>query len=196
MTTKPMKDRADRPDAVMKGVLSEKEARELVALWHKDLQPFCAVLDAHYDNYESLRRRSSFLFNTVLYTAQRSCPSASVELAALAEETKEFAQTAIFDPNPPLENIQAVLLMACWHEEPCVLVCIPRCALDAAESLWLSAMLNSYLLSGYALRMALASKLDTALEQLDPNNHSDPEGTRHLMARIRCYLLVSFWDWK
>lgn len=44
--------------------------------------------------------------------------------------------------------------------------------------------------------MALASKLDMALDQLDPNNNSDPESTRHLLARIRCYLLVSFWDWK
>lgn len=118
MTARPIKDCARRPDAVAKGVLSDTEARRLVKLWHKELQPFCAVLDADYDNYDSLRKRSPFLFNTVLYTAQRSCPSTAVELAPLAEETKEFAQTAIFDPNPPLENIQAVLLMACWHEEP------------------------------------------------------------------------------
>lgn len=121
MTIKPIKDRAQRPDAVAKGVITDREARGLVMLWHKELIPFCAVLNPDYDTYDSMRRRSTFLFNTVLYTAARSFPAGAAELAALAEETRELAQTAIFEPNPPLENIQAVLLMACWHEEPYLL---------------------------------------------------------------------------
>lgn len=114
MTQKPIQEKADKPDAVAKKMISDRDARNLVRLWFEDLSPFCAVLDPNYDTYEDIRRRSSFLFNTVLYTAARSFQgqkATHAELSALAEETRECARTAIFDPNPPLETIQAVLLM-------------------------------------------------------------------------------------
>lgn len=56
----------DHLDLVAKELVTDKDARELVALWMKECQGFCSVLDPAYDSYESLRKRSAFLFNVVL----------------------------------------------------------------------------------------------------------------------------------
>lgn len=44
--------------------------------------------------------------------------------------------------------------------------------------------------------MALASKVDTALDQLDPSNQDDPETLRQLQAQVRAWLISFFFDWK
>lgn len=90
------------------------------------------MLDAGYDTYESLRRRSPFLFNTVrpqqlrglagselvltlvlrpqvIYTALRMSErngTPSKELLAAAEETRRFARDSVFENNPDLEVVQ------------------------------------------------------------------------------------------
>lgn len=156
----------ERFDVVAKGLIGDTEARALVHLcvslpslcvsphkaltrrrsqrWMRECEPFCAVLDAGYDTYESMRKRSPFLFNTVIYTAlrmsERNAPP-SKELLAAAEETRRFARDMVFENNPDLEVVQgacrcclalstswltfrftptAMLIMACYHQEPCV----------------------------------------------------------------------------
>lgn len=80
--------------------------------WHKECQPFCAVIDEGYDTYESLRRRSPFLFNVILYTAlrmsERNNPP-SKQLIAAAEETRRFARDSVFMNDPQLEVVQGAL---------------------------------------------------------------------------------------
>jgi hypothetical protein len=86
--------------------------------WLKELQPFCAILDPATDTYASLRR-NRFLFDVVIYTASRAqggISPPSKELIAVAEQTREAARNLIFDIAPPVEVIQALLIMACYHE--------------------------------------------------------------------------------
>ncbi|KAL8292135.1 hypothetical protein RQP46_001601 [Phenoliferia psychrophenolica] len=65
--------------------------------WQKECHPYIAILDPAYDTYESLRRRSAFLFNTVIFTASRAQGGnlpPSKELTIAAEETKLHAHSA------------------------------------------------------------------------------------------------------
>jgi hypothetical protein len=101
----------DHLDLVAKELVSDKDARELVALWMKECQGFCSLLDPAYDTYDALRKRSAFLFNVVLYTALRArgrnAPP-SKELLAAAEETRRFARDQVFR-TPSLEDVQGAL---------------------------------------------------------------------------------------
>ncbi|GAA6049725.1 hypothetical protein JCM3770_004428 [Rhodotorula araucariae] len=157
----------ERFDVVAKGLVSDKEARALVLLWMKECQPFCAVLDAGYDTYESMRRRSPFLFNTVIYTALRMSErngSPSKELLAAAEETRRFARDSVFENNPDLEVVQAMLIMACYHQEP-------------------------YILSGMSLRLALSARMETSIEQLEAHGwQATDDKARRLTAQLRTWI--------
>lgn len=179
----------DQFDLVAKGLIGDKEARALVLLcvtgfffwvegvgltsyarrWMKECANFCAVLDQNYDTYESLRKRSPFLFNTVLYTALRAqerCSAPSKELVAAAEETRRFARNQVFESKPSLESIQATMVLACYHQQP-------------------------YILSGMALRLALAAKLDTSFEQLEAHGwHQTDEKARRLTAQLRTWIYI------
>ncbi|BGP25338.1 hypothetical protein JCM10295v2_004261 [Rhodotorula toruloides] len=159
----------DQFDLVAKGLIGDKEARALVLLWMKECANFCAVLDQNYDTYESLRKRSPFLFNTVLYTALRAqerCSPPSTELVAAAEETRRFARNQVFESKPSLESIQATMVLACYHQQP-------------------------YILSGMALRLALAVKLDTSFEQLEAHGwHQTDEKARRLTAQLRTWIYI------
>ncbi|BGP40750.1 hypothetical protein JCM10449v2_004715 [Rhodotorula kratochvilovae] len=156
-------------DVVAKGLIGDKEARALVLLWMKECQPFCAVLDAGYDTYESMRRRSPFLFNTVIYTALRMSErngSPSKELLAAAEETRRFARDSVFENNPDLEVVQAMLIMACYHQEP-------------------------YVLSGMSLRLALSARMETSIEQLEAHGwQATDDMARRLTAQLRTWIYV------
>ncbi|GAA5953123.1 hypothetical protein JCM21900_006116 [Sporobolomyces salmonicolor] len=162
-------------DLVAKGLIGEKEARALVFLWLKELQPFCSLLDPSYDTYESLRRRSPFLFNVVVYTALRTSErnaTPSKELLSAAEETRRFASQQVFENNPSLEVVQALLIMSCYHQEP-------------------------YILSGMALRLALSARMETTFEQLAAHGwlKQDEKG-RRLTAQLRAFIYLVFLDFK
>ncbi|GAA6004241.1 uncharacterized protein JCM10292_007306 [Rhodotorula paludigena] len=157
-------------DLVAKGLIGDQEARGLVLLWHKECQPFCAVIDEGYDTYESLRRRSPFLFNVILYTAlrmsERNNPP-SKQLIAAAEETRRFARDSVFMNDPQLEVVQAMLVMACYHQEP-------------------------YILSGMSLRLALSARMETCIEQLEAHGwHKTDEKARRLTAQIRTWIYAT-----
>lgn len=105
-------------DVVAKGIVSDRDARALVLLWLKELQPFCSILDPLTETYTTLRR-NRFLFDVIIHTALRAQggPAAPTkELIAVAEQTRSAAQQLIFDASPPIEVIQALLVMACYHE--------------------------------------------------------------------------------
>ncbi|GAA5854849.1 hypothetical protein JCM9279_005537 [Rhodotorula babjevae] len=157
----------ERFDVVAKGLIGDTQARTLVLLWLRELEPFCAVLDAGYDTYESLRRRSPFLFNTVIYTALRMSErngTPSKELLAAAEETRRFARDSVFENNPDLEVVQAMLIMACYHQEP-------------------------YVLSGMSLRLALSARMETSIEQLEAHGwQATDDKARRLTAQLRTWI--------
>ncbi|TNY20680.1 hypothetical protein DMC30DRAFT_416725 [Rhodotorula diobovata] len=161
----------ERFDVVAKGLIGDTEARALVHLWMRECEPFCAVLDAGYDTYESMRKRSPFLFNTVIYTAlrmsERNAPP-SKELLAAAEETRRFARDMVFENNPDLEVVQgaSMLIMACYHQEP-------------------------YVLSGMSLRLALSARMETAIEQIDAHGwQATDDKARRLTAQLRTWIYV------
>lgn len=159
----------DQFDLVAKGLISDTEARALVLLWMKECQPFCSVLDANFDTYESLRKRSAFLFNAVVFTALRArerCAPPSKELLAASEETSRFARDQVFETKPTLEVIQAMMVMACYHQEP-------------------------YILSGVALRLALVAKLDTTVEQIEEHGWTKTdERAQRLTAQLRTWIYI------
>ncbi|GAA5891018.1 hypothetical protein JCM5296_007351 [Sporobolomyces johnsonii] len=165
----------DQFDLVAKGLIGDKEARALVLLWLKELQPFCSLLDPSYDTYESLRRRSPFLFNVVVYTALRTSErnaTPSRQLLSAAEETRRFASQQVFENNPSLEVVQALLIMSCYHQEP-------------------------YILSGMALRLALSARMETTFEQLSAHGWlKQDEKARRLTAQLRAFLYLVFLDFK
>lgn len=157
-------------DVVAKGLISDRDARALVALWLKELQPFCAVLSPATDTYSSLRR-NRFLFDVVCFTASRAqggTAPPSKEFIAIAEQTRESARNLIFDTAPALEVVQALLVMSCWHDEP-------------------------YVMSGYALRLALSARLDTVFEQLDAHGWDKTDDRALcLTAQLRTWIYLIF----
>ncbi|GAA5891694.1 hypothetical protein JCM6882_006169 [Rhodosporidiobolus microsporus] len=164
----------DQFDLVAKGLMSDQDARALVLLWMKECQPFCSVLDPSADTYESLRRRSPFLFNVVVYTAlraqERNAPP-SKELLAAAEETRRFAQNQVFR-TPTLEDVQAVFIMACYHQEP-------------------------YILSGMGLRLALSGRFETTWDQIEAHGIAKTdEKARRLTAQLRTWTYVLQLEYK
>lgn len=89
----------------------------LVALWMKEMINFCAIFDPtmSYNDF----RKNPLLFDAIVYTAMRAEGGVSVpkkELILVAEQMRETAKNLIFDSSPPLEVIQALLVMAAWHE--------------------------------------------------------------------------------
>ncbi|BGP57068.1 hypothetical protein JCM8202v2_004706 [Rhodotorula sphaerocarpa] len=160
---------ADVLDLVAKGLIADDEARALVDLWMQECVPFCSVLDPEFDTYESLRRRSAFLFNAVVFTALRArerVAPPSKELRAASEETSRFARDQVFQTKPSLEVIQAMMVMACYHQEP-------------------------YILSGVALRLALVAKLDTTVEQIEAHGWSQTdEKAQRLTAQLRTWIYI------
>lgn len=135
----------------------------------RECVPFCSVLDPEFDTYESLRRRSAFLFNAVVFTALRArerVAPPSKELRAASEETSRFARDQVFQTKPSLEVIQAMMVMACYHQEP-------------------------YILSGVALRLALVAKLDTTVEQIEAHGWSQTdEKAQRLTAQLRTWIYI------
>ncbi|GAA5826568.1 hypothetical protein JCM11251_002433 [Rhodosporidiobolus azoricus] len=164
----------DQFDLVAKGLMADQDARALVLLWMKECQPFCSVLDPSADTYESLRRRSPFLFNVVVYTAlraqERNAPP-SKELLAAAEETRRFAQNQVFR-TPTLEDVQAVFIMACYHQEP-------------------------YILSGMGLRLALSGRFETTWDQIEAHGIAKTDDkARRLTAQLRTWTYVLQLEYK
>lgn len=105
-------------DVVGKGIVTDTEARALVTLWLKELQPFCHIIDPLTETYTTLRR-NRFLFDVIIHTALRAQGGSSPptkELVAVAEQTRLTAQQLIFDTSPPIEVIEALLVMSCYHE--------------------------------------------------------------------------------
>ncbi|GAA5854092.1 hypothetical protein JCM8547_008222 [Rhodosporidiobolus lusitaniae] len=174
LSAPPAAKTADQFDLVAKGLMSDKDARALILLFMKECQPFCSVLDPAYDTYESLRRRSAFLFNVMIYAAlraqERNAPP-SKELVAAAEETRRFAQNQVFR-DPALEDVQAVFIMACYHQSP-------------------------YILSGMGLRLALSARFDTTWEQIEAHGvEKTDEKARRLTAQFRTWNYVLQLDFK
>lgn len=105
-------------DVVAKGIISDQDARALVALWLKELQPFCHIIDPLTETYTSLRR-NRFLFDVIIHTALRAQGGSNPptkELIAVADQTRTTAGQLIFDASPPIEVIEALLVMSCYHE--------------------------------------------------------------------------------
>ncbi|GAA6002942.1 hypothetical protein JCM10207_001911 [Rhodosporidiobolus poonsookiae] len=161
-------------DLVAKGLITETEARTLVLVWMKECQPFCSILDPGYDTYEGLRARSPFLFNVVVYTALRALEKnapPSKELLAAAEETRRFARDQVFQ-TPKLEDVQATMVMSCYHQEP-------------------------YLLSGMGLRLALAARLDKTLDEIEAHGWDKTDDkARRLTHQLRCWVYILYLDLK
>ncbi|KDE07616.1 hypothetical protein MVLG_02081 [Microbotryum lychnidis-dioicae p1A1 Lamole] len=165
---------APQHDVVAKGYVSDREARALVLFHHKELHPFCAILDPDHDTFFTLRQHH-FLFDVIIYTglrAQEGNAAASKQLLQVAEHVRETVRGFIFDPSPPVECIQALLIMACWHDEP-------------------------YILSGFALRLALSARLDTTFAQIDARGWDlKDERARQLTVQLRTWLYCVFLEFK
>ncbi|SCV69884.1 BQ2448_1278 [Microbotryum intermedium] len=161
-------------DVVAKGYVSDREARALILFHHKELHPFCAILDPDHDTFFTLRQHH-FLFDVIIYTglrAQEGNTAASKQLLQVAEHVRETVRGFIFDPSPPVECIQALLIMACWHDEP-------------------------YILSGFALRLALSARLDTTFAQIDARGWDlKDERARQLTVQLRTWLYCVFLEFK
>ncbi|GAA5977988.1 hypothetical protein JCM11641_004349 [Rhodosporidiobolus odoratus] len=174
MAPPPPPEAQPRCDLVSKGLISDADARAAVSLWMSQCQPFCSVLNPAVDTYDSVRRRSAFLLNVVVYTALRAqggnAPPSQI-LKDAAEETKRFARNAVFKP-PLLEDAQALCIMACYHQEP-------------------------YILSGMGLRLALSARFETTWAQIEEHGfHQTDDKAQRLASQFRCWLYILQLDTK
>ena len=158
----------DFNDVVSKGIVTEKDARALVALWLRQMCCFCSLLDPVVDTFESIRRRSPFLLAVVIHGAARAAKGrapAPKMLIDVAEEVRHHAQTLVFE-HPDIETAQAMIIMASWHDEP-------------------------YILTGYAFRMAQSLEADLAAIELDELGWDSPGG-RPLIVKLRTWIVAAF----
>ncbi|KAM0789237.1 hypothetical protein ACM66B_000080 [Microbotryomycetes sp. NB124-2] len=160
-------------DVVAKGIISDRQARALVLLWLKELQPFCSIIDP--DTSYATLRSNTFRFNVLLYTAMRAQTGNSVpskEMIAVAEQVRDAVRHLIFDTAPQLETIQALAILACYHDEP-------------------------YTLSGHALRLALSVRFETTFELLEEHGWDKTDDrARHLTSQLRLWLYLVFLEFK
>lgn len=132
---------------------------------------FCSVLHPQADTYESIRRSSPLLYNTVIYLGARALGDPLV-LSITREEALDSWKSAVTEEQPCLETVQALSLRACWHDD-------------------------SYITSGVALRMALHLRwhLLTTRFARDCWASEDP-GMRPRICELRTWLIVQFLDFK
>ncbi|KAK4057290.1 hypothetical protein OIO90_001787 [Microbotryomycetes sp. JL221] len=160
-------------DVVAKGIISDRQARGLVLLWLKELQPFCSIIDP--ETSYSVLRTNTFRFNVLLYTAMRAQTGPgqpSKELISVAENVRDAVRHLIFDTAPQLETIQALAILACYHDEP-------------------------YTLSGHALRLALSRRMENTFELIQEHGPQQTDDrAKYLTSQLRLWLYLVFLEFK
>ncbi|EMR67465.1 putative c6 zinc finger domain protein [Eutypa lata UCREL1] len=119
-------------DFITKGLMSISQARGFWDSFFRGCDRFVPVFDPSYDTFESVRLRSSFLFNAICTVG---CPVSGTDTqlphALNFELKKQLNQVVITHETASLEAIQALLVIACYSpERSLVLSFATRLALD------------------------------------------------------------------
>jgi hypothetical protein len=158
-------------DFVTRGLMSYQDATLYFAAWFQGCDRFVPIFDPSYDTAESIRSRSSLLFNAIC-TIGCTLSNTDIQTSHMLnfELKKMLNQVVMTRETQPLETVQALLVVACYSNE------------------------RSLLLS-FALRLALELGLHETFEQLLASvvsNETTSASKMHLMrcSRIWFQLLV------
>jgi Fungal Zn(2)-Cys(6) binuclear cluster domain len=130
-------------DFVVKGLITEEQARSCFAVFFQGCDRFVPVFDPGYDTFESVRVRSSILFNAIVHVGCSIQHDSNSQLPHMLNfELKKLLNLVVLSQEAhSLETVQALLITACYSPE------------------------RSLLLS-FATRVALDQELPDAFEQL------------------------------
>ncbi|TVY62878.1 hypothetical protein LSUE1_G006676 [Lachnellula suecica] len=120
-------------DVVERGLVTGEEAALYFGTFFQGCDKYVPVFDPSYDTFDSIRRRSSMLFDTIITIGCRAENGAvSSQYQALSNTTKSpIAEVLLGTTLPSIETIQALLINACYSEKGWMLTSMAvRMALD------------------------------------------------------------------
>ena len=120
-------------DFIIKGLMSINQARVFWESFFRGCDRFVPVFDPSYDTFDSVRLRSSFLFNAMCTVGCSVTSGTESQLphALNFELKKQLNQVVMVHETASHENVQALLVVACYSpERSLVLSFATRLALD------------------------------------------------------------------
>jgi hypothetical protein len=161
-------------DVVTKGIISEKEARELFRIFFHGCSTFLPVFDANTDTYDALHDRSPFAVNCICMVAARvrdGGGKASETYKKVLEEVQEISRASLFTPVTRHEAVQAMILVSGWSD-------------------------NGWLSGGHAVRMAMELSMHKAwpalLARMKANQASTTKDKELVIASRTWFCLYLF----
>ncbi|KAG8968751.1 hypothetical protein FRC03_006207 [Tulasnella sp. 419] len=167
-------------DVVDKGIISEEEALQLYNIYFSGCYRLLAVFDPTVDTFPEIRRRSSFLFASLLTVAAKvrdgPQPPSETQLALLKEAT-DLAKERLFESTGKIEDVQALLLLAGWSH-------------SMGGVGWLTA--------GHAIRVAVELNINKALLRLEKRMLAGvpQESDRMLVQAARTWLALYVFEYQ
>lgn len=156
-------------DMVSKGILDQRQARQLFNTFMASASSFLPIFDPILDSFETLRSREPLCFAVILTLA--SCIDGSLLREQCLREVKELVAGSLFHYPASLGKVQGMILLVAY-----------------AESTWFAI--------GHALQMALDLGLDKTLshEQMPDQQSlvSHSEGQRQVIRSARVWLALCF----
>ncbi|WVQ71277.1 hypothetical protein IAR50_000803 [Cryptococcus sp. DSM 104548] len=155
------------PDVVTKGLVSEKEARELWDIFFSGCHYFLPIFDKSYDTFETFIERTPFSTNGLLAVAAKiragnGPPGQTFE--SCLSEGQGIARSTLFGPVVRKEGVLALVILSVWSQ-------------------------NGWLPCGHALRAGLDMNLHRALDRLAIKHEERSEyEERDLVVSARIWL--------
>ncbi|KAK4705175.1 hypothetical protein P7C70_g1033, partial [Phenoliferia sp. Uapishka_3] len=172
----PMQD-----DPISAGVVSEEQARTLFTFFMAQLNTWSCLLDPRFDDHDTVRNRSAFLYTAILCVASlfvkhpNVAPSSDPNFgtdythAQISVLAADHATHVFLDGASSLEAVQAFFILSTWK--------------DVDDS-------SSYLRMGFATKLAMDLDLSAAM----PIETQDQGVIHHWRSRQRCWLALFVQD--
>jgi hypothetical protein len=126
--------RQDTPlDFLAKGLVSEEAAKRYFDIFFKGCDRFVPVFDPTHDTFDSIRYRSSILFDAIIHIGCSIQGDSNSQLPHLLnfELKKLLNQVVLNQGGHSLETVQALLVTACYSPERSLILSLAtRLALD------------------------------------------------------------------
>ena len=122
-------------DFTTEGLLGIEKAREAFDAFFRGCDRFVPVFDPVHDTFESVRSRSSILFNAICSTGCTVSDETQLPRVLAAGLKKQLNQVVLLQEPKCLETVQALLVIACYSaDRSLILSFAARLAIDIGLS--------------------------------------------------------------
>ncbi|KAJ5147249.1 hypothetical protein N7526_000601 [Penicillium atrosanguineum] len=151
-----------RGDIVVRGIVSEEQARVMYERFTGGSKNFLPVFDPIRDTFDSIRSRSLFCFTVIIYLASRAVVDLRSDThmqRVLQDEAQRLAEDSFFERPTKLETVQGMILLAAYSEKTWFSTAlILRTALDSGLEKSLDKLLSQENLPRSSLSASMADR--------------------------------------